>query len=264
MIRIRNIPSLVFSIAVTLSCSAFAGEAAAPRVNGVAIPGYRIDHAVQAQVARGQKDSPELQKVVRQILINQELMAQAAIKAGVDKRPAVAAQLELDRTSILANAFLADYFSKNPIAEDAIRKEYERLKAQTPARERRVSHILVKTEQEAADVIAQLKGGAAFEKLAAERSQDAGTKERGGDLGFGPAERFPKPIADAIGSLAVGATTQAPVQSQFGYHVIRVDEERATTLATFEQARPQIQQLLQQQVAQKVVASLRSQAKVEE
>lgn len=264
MIRIRNIPLSVAAIAVTLSCPAFAGEAGTPRVNGVAIPVYRIDHAVQTQVAQGQKDSPELQKAVREILINQEIMAQAAIRAGMDKRPAIAAQLELDRTSILANAFLADYFSKNPISDDTIRKEYERLKAQTPARERRVSHILLKSEQEATEVIGQLKGGASFEKLAAERSQDAGTKDRGGNLDFGPAERFPKPIADAIGALAVGAVTQTPVRSEFGFHVIRVDEERATTVATFEQAKPQIQALLQRQVAQKVVASLRAQAKVEE
>src|SRR5688572_28087872 len=176
--RMRNIPWLLFTIAVTLSCPAFAGEAAAPRVNGVQIPVYRIDHAVQIQIARGQKSTPELQKAVRDILINQELMAQAAIKAGVDIRPAVAAQLELDRTSILANAYMADYFSKNPISEDAIRKEYERLKGQTPPRERRVSHILVASEKEANDAIAQLKSGVPFEKVAAERSQDAGTKAR--------------------------------------------------------------------------------------
>ena len=264
MSRSRDIPSLFFTIAVTFSSPAFSGEAATPRVNGVAIPVYRIEHGVRSQLTQGQKDTPELQKAVRDILINQEVLAQAAIKAGVDKRPAVAAQLEIDRTSILANAYFVEYFSKNPIGEDAIRKEYEQLKARTPARERRISHILVASEKEAADVIEQLKGGASFEKVAAERSQDNGTKDRGGSLDWGPTERFPKPFADAVSTLAVGAITQVPVRTDFGYHVIRVDEERATTIATFEQARPQIQQLLQQQVAQKVVASLRAQAKVEE
>lgn len=264
MNRTRYVSAFLFAIAATFSGPALSGEAATPRVNGVAIPAYRIDHAVRSQLARGQKDTPELQKAVRDVLINQEVMAQLAVKAGIDKRPAVAAQLEIDRTSILANAYFTDYFSKNPIAEDAIRQEYERLKAQTPARERRVSHILVASEKEAADVLARLKSGASFPKLAAERSQDAATKERGGDLGFGPADRFPKPFADAVSALAVGATAQTPVQTQLGYHVIRVDEERPTTIATYDQAKPQIQQLLQQQLVQKLVASQRAQAKVEE
>lgn len=256
--------SLLFPAALMASGAAFGGEAATPKVNGVAIPAYRIDQAVKSQVSRGQKDTPELQKSVREILINQEVVAQAALKAGLNKRPATAAQLEIERTSILANAYFADYFAKNPISDAAVRKEYEQLKAQTPAQERHVRHILVKTEAEATDVIAQLKNGASFEKLAAERSQDTATKERGGDLGWGPTARFPKPFADAATALAVGATTQTPVRTDFGYHVIRVDEERPTTIVTFEQAKPQIEHLLQQQAVQKIVASLRSQARVEE
>ena len=264
MSRIRYVLPLLFTTAAILSWSAYAGEAGTPKVNGIAIPAYRIEHAMQSQVARGETATPELQKTVRDVLINQEVIAQAAVRAGIDKRPAVAAQLELDRTSVLANAYFVDYFQKNPVSEDAIRKEYERLKASTPPRERRVSHILLANEQDANDVIAKLKGGASFEKLAAERSQDNGTKERGGDLGFGPAERFPKPFADAVSTLKVGTSTQTPVRTDFGFHVIRIDEERATTVATFDQAKPQIQQLLQQQVVQKLVASMRSQAKVEE
>src|SRR5689334_18922375 len=113
MSRTRHGLSLLFTIAAVFSCSAYAGEAGTPRVNGIAIPAYRIDHAVQTQVARGEAASPELQKSVRDVLINQEVVAQAAIKAGLDKRPAVAAQLELDRTSVLAQAYFVDYFQKN-------------------------------------------------------------------------------------------------------------------------------------------------------
>jgi peptidyl-prolyl cis-trans isomerase C len=122
MIRTTRLPSLLCTTALVVSTVAVAGEAAAPRVNGVAIPAYRIDHAVRGQLAQGQKETPDLQKAVRDILINQEVVAQAAARAGLDKRPAVAAQLEIDRAAILMNAYFADYFSKNPIPEEAIRK----------------------------------------------------------------------------------------------------------------------------------------------
>ncbi len=258
----RNTSLLLFSVAFSLPV--VAAESASPKVNGVAIPAYRIEQALNAELARGIKDSPEVRKAVREILINQEVVAQAASKSGVEKRPATAAQLEIARAQILSNAFLSDYLAKNPISEDAVKKEYERIKARTPTTERRARHILVATEKEATDIIAQLKGGASFEKLAAEKSQDAGTKERDGELGWVTPDRVPKPFADAIAALAIGATTQTPVQTTFGYHVIRVEEERPTTIATYEQAKPQLEQLLQQQIAQKMIASLRAQAKVEE
>ena len=116
----------------------------------------------------------------------------------------------------------------NPINDDMLKKEYERLKPQLPAKEYRAHHILVEKEDEAKGLIAQIKKGGNFEKLASEKSKDQGSKVKGGDLDWAPAERYVKPFADALGKLKKGQMTEAPVQTQFGWHVIRLDDERAT------------------------------------
>jgi peptidyl-prolyl cis-trans isomerase C len=234
------------------------------KVNGTTIPQYRIDTAVKSRVAQGQPDTPENRKAIRDALINQELVAQEAAKRGLDKQPTVAAKLELDRQGILAQAFFEDYLTKNPITDDMLRKEYERLKPTLPAKEYKVRHILVDKEEDAKNIIAQLKKGASFEKLAAEFSKDQGSKGRGGDLDWGPAERYVKPFAEAVTKLKKGATTETPVQTDFGYHVIRVEDERATKVPSFEDAKPQLHQLMQTQVVQKAVQDLRAKAKIEE
>jgi peptidyl-prolyl cis-trans isomerase C len=233
------------------------------KVNGAAIPAYRLDLAVRAQLAQGQKDTPELRKGIRDMLINQEVVAQEAVKRGLDKQPPVAARLELDRQGLLAQAFFEDYFKKNPVTDDMLKKEYERLKPQMPAKEFRVRHILVEKEDDAKNLIAQIKKGASFEKLAAEHSNDSGSKQRGGDLDWAPAERYVKPFADAVGKMKKGQMTDAPVHSDFGYHVIRLEDERATKVPSFDEAKPQLQQLVQNQVVQKAIADLRAKAKVE-
>ena len=179
---------LLAAVALTLSSSAFGADSAAggAKVNGTVIPAYRIDAAVKSRIAQGQADSPELRKGIRDALINQEVVAQEAVKRGLDKQPATAARIELDRQSALVNAYFEDYLKKNPISDDMLRKEYERLKPQVPAKEYRVRHILVEKEDDAKNIIAQIKKGGSFEKLAAEHSTDPGSKGRGGDLDWGP------------------------------------------------------------------------------
>src|SRR5690242_13688049 len=210
-------------------------NSSAVKVNGTTIPQYRIDMAVKSRLAQGQPDTPENRKAIRDALVNQEIVAQEATKRGLDKQPEVAAKLELDRQGILAQAFLQDYLTKNPITDDVLRKEYERLKPTLPAKEYKVRHILVDKEEDAKNSIAQLKKGGSFEKLAAEYSKDPGSKGKGGDLDWGPAERYVKPFADAVKSLKKGATTETPVQTDFGFHVIRLDDERATKVPSFEE-----------------------------
>jgi peptidyl-prolyl cis-trans isomerase C len=237
--------------------------AGTPKVNGTSIPAYRLDMAVKSQIAQGQKDTPELRKGILDMLINQEVVAQEAVKRGLDKQGPVAARLELDRQGILANAFFEDYLKKNPITDDMLKKEYERLKPQLPAKEYRVRHILVDKEDDAKNLIAQIKKGASFEKLAAENSTDPGSKSRGGDLDWAPAERYVKPFGETVIKLKKGQMTDAPVHTDFGYHVIRVEDERASKVPSFEEAKPQLQQLVQNQVVQKAIADLRAKAKVE-
>ena len=123
------------------------------KVNGVPIPEYRFDHAVRTRVAQGQQDTPQLRKGVRDALISQEVVAQEAVRAGIDKDPAVAARLELDRLSALAQAYFIDFLDKHPITDEALKKEYERIKPQLVTKEFRARHILVNTEQEAKDII---------------------------------------------------------------------------------------------------------------
>jgi peptidyl-prolyl cis-trans isomerase C len=235
----------------------------AMKVNGTTIPAYRLDMAVRSQLAQGQKDTPELRKSLRDMLINQEIVAQEAIKRGIDKQPPVAARIELDRQSILVNAYFEDMMKKNPITDDMLKKEYERLKPQMPAKEYRIRHILVQKEDEAKNLIAQIKKGGSFEKLAAEHSIDPGSKARGGDLDWGPAERYVKPFSDAVTKMKKGQMTDAPVQTDFGFHVIRVEDERASKVPSFDEAKQQLTQLVQNQVVQKAIADLRAKAKVE-
>jgi peptidyl-prolyl cis-trans isomerase C len=251
------------SAAFAAASGALAAEAPVAKVNGVVIPASRLEMAVKSQMAQGQSDTPELRKNIREHLINQEIASQEAVKKGLQKDPAVAARVDLNRQGILAQAFVDDYLTKNPISEDMLRKEYERVKAQQSTRDFKLRHILVEKEDDAKNIIAQLKKGASFEKLAAEHSTDPGSKGRGGDLDWGPAERFVKPFADAVLKMKKGQTTDTPVHTDFGYHVIRLDDERARKLPSFEESKNQVQQHVQLQMVQKLISDLRAKAKVE-
>jgi len=255
---------LMIAAAITAGPAA-AAQTAGPvaKVNGANIPQYRLDAAIKSRMSQGQQDTPEARKGIREALINQEVVAQEALKLGLNKQPHVAARLELDRQSILVNAYFEDFLKKHPVTEDMLKKEYERLKPELPAREYRVRHILVEKEDDAKNIIAQIRKGGSFEKLAAEHSRDPGSKGRGGDLDWAPAENYVKPFADAVRTLKKGQMTDAPVRTDFGFHVIRVEDERATKIPTFDEAKQQLQQLVQNQVVQKAVADLRSKAKIE-
>ena len=264
MIRTTLRPlALALALAAPPALAAEQNANSAMRVNGTTIPAYRLDMAVRSQVAQGQKDTPELRKNLRDMLINQEIVAQEAVKRGIDKQPPVAARIELDRQSVLVNAYFDDMLKKNPITDDMLKKEYERLKPQMPAKEYRVRHILVQKEDDAKNLIAQIRKGGSFEKLAAEHSIDPGSKARGGDLDWGPAERYVKPFSDTVTKLKKGQMTEAPVQTDFGFHIIRVEDERASKVPSFDEAKQQLQQLVQNQVVQKAIADLRAKAKVE-
>ena len=256
-------PLMIAAMIATAPAVAAQNAAPAAKVNGTSIPQYRFEAAVKSRVSQGQPDSPEMRKGIRDALINQEVVAQEAMKRGLDKQPFVAARIELDRQTALVNAYFEDYLKRNPITEDMLRKEYERLKPELPAREFKVRHILVEKEDEAKNIIAQIRKGGSFEKLAGEHSKDPGSKARGGDLDWAPAERYVKPFAEAVTRLKKGAMTDAPVQTDFGFHIIRVDDERATKIPSFDEAKPQLQQLVQGQVVQRAIVDLRGKAKVE-
>ncbi|MGZ9014290.1 MAG: peptidylprolyl isomerase [Burkholderiales bacterium] len=259
------------TLCALLAAAAFAAAPAiaaqstppAAKVNGTSIPAYRLDAAIKARLAQGQQDSPELRGAIRDALINQELVAQEAVKKGLDKQPNIAARIELDRQMTLVNAYFEDYLKKNPVSDDVLRKEYERIKPQIPAKEYKVRHILVEKEDDAKNILAQLKKGGSFEKLAAQHSTDPGSKTRGGDLDWAPAQRYVKPFADAVTKLKKGEMVDAPVHTDFGYHIIRLDDERASKIPTFEEAKPKLQQMMQGSIVQKAISDLRAKAKIE-
>jgi peptidyl-prolyl cis-trans isomerase C len=241
----------------------FAESKSAAMVNGVSIPQARIDLRVKMAAAQGQPDSTELRKKIREDMINLEVLAQEAKKSGLDKDPEVVLQTELNRLSLLGGAYVQDYAKKNPIGEEQLKLEYDNLKASLGDNEYNVSHILVATEEEAKTIISQLKKKGKFDKIAQEKSKDVGSAEKGGSLGWSVPTNFVPPFASAMVKLKKGEYTKQAVQSQFGWHIIKMDDVRNLKMPAYDELKPQIQQRLQQQMIQELIANLRSKAKIE-
>jgi peptidyl-prolyl cis-trans isomerase C len=243
--------------------AAFADDKSGPTVNGVLIPQSRIEMRVKAAEAQGQPDTPELRKAIREDMINLEIISQDAVKKGLDKNPDVIEQTELAKESVLVQAYVQDYLQNHPITEEQLKQEYEKLKTNLGTKEYKVSHILVDTEDEAKAIIEQLNKKGKFDKIAKEKSKDAGSAEHGGSLGWTVPTNFVAPFANAMLGLKKGSYTKEPVKTQFGWHVIKLDDERALKVPTFEELKPQIQQRMQQKAVQDMIADLRGKAKVE-
>lgn len=253
-------------VGALFSASGIAAEKAKSKafatVNGVAISQSTADAFMAEQKAQGMNDSPELQNAVREELIRRELMAQEARKKGLDKKAEVAAQAELSRQAIFIRAFVQDYMKANPISEEQLKKEYEGIKAQLGGTEYKSRHILVEKEDDAKAIIENLKKGAKFEELA-KQSKDPGSKDKGGDLGWSSAASYVKPFGEALAALGKGKTTETPVKTEYGYHVIQLEDSRPLTPPPFEQIKPQLTQRTQSQMLEKMIGELRAKAKVE-
>jgi peptidyl-prolyl cis-trans isomerase C len=250
--------SLAFALIAALVTPAALAQVA--KVNGVTIPQARADALLREVTAQGRPDSPELRNMIKQELISREIMAQEAVKLGMNKNPEVTTQIELARQQVLAGAFLSEMARRNPANEEAMKAAYERLKDSPAANEYKARHILVSSEAEAKALITQIKGGADFSKLAAEKSRDEGSKGQGGELAWSPATSYVPPFRDALIKLKKGDMTATPVQSQFGWHIIRLDDQRQLS---FEALKPQLQQVVQRENVQKIIGDLRAKAKVE-
>jgi len=239
-----------------------AGSAKAATAKGISIPKSRIDAVVRAQEAQGQKDSPELRAAIRDRLVTLEIIAQEAERKGLGKSADTVSQLELARANILAQAYRMDFFKTHPVAEDALKAEFEKVKSQMGDKEYKARHILVEQEAEAKDIIEKLKKGDKFEDLA-KASKDPGSKDNGGDLDWNSPGGFVKPFSDAMVKLEKGKYTEAPVQSQFGWHVIRLEDVRQAKFPDFNEVKPGLQQRLQEGLFEKAIMDLRAKAKVE-
>ena len=242
------------------------GAASKVSVNGVLIPQAYFDMlSRQAASSPPRPGAPADPKTaIREELVNREILSQAAKKKGLDKNAEVAAQMDLARQGVLIQAYLEDYVKSNPVTDEDLKKQYEQIRSQMGDNEYKTRHILVEKEDDAKAVIAELKQGGDFGKIAKEKSKDPGSKEKGGDLDWSSAGGYVKPFADALKALQKGQTTEAPVQTQYGWHVIRLEDVRPVKAPGFDEVKDNLRQRAQQEQIGKVVADLRSKAKIED
>lgn len=254
--------TLIAVAILSLAPSAFAADAVAT-VNGKAIKQSVYDYIAKDATARGQKIDEQVKVAITNKLIDSEIVYQEAQKLGIDKQADYAAREELSRRELLTSAFLQDFVKKNPISEADTKAAYEQYKKAYGDKEYSARHILVKTEAEAKDIIAQLGKGTDFAKIAKEKSLDPGSKEKGGDLGWFSPATMVKPFSDAVAGLQKGGVSATPTQTQFGWHVIKLVDTRASQPLTYEKVKDGLQKNLQQRNLEKMMADLRSKAKVE-
>ena len=266
-LRSRTIPAAlqfagVLAVSVLLAAPVSAQNAAV--VNGKPIPSSKVDEFVQALAAQGRPDSPQTRELVREELIAREIFVQEADKRGLTRNAEVQRQLDSTRQDILIRALIRDYLTQNPVKDEDIQAEYDKFAKESSAsgKEYKARHILVEKEDEAKKIIDDLAKGGDFGALA-KQSKDPGSGSSGGDLGWNTAETFVKEFSDAMVALEKGRTVAAPVKTQFGFHVIRLDDVRDAAAPPLDQVKPQIQQQLERQRIQKLQVDLRSAAKVE-
>jgi peptidyl-prolyl cis-trans isomerase C len=232
-------------------------------VNGKAVPKARLDVLLQQATRAGQTVTPEMQVQARDQVVLREIFEQEALRRGVAATADFAAQMQLARQSILIRELFEGYRKKNPVGDAETKAEYERFKAQASGTEYRARHILVDKEDEAKALIAQIKAGAKFEELAKKSSKDTGSAEKGGELDFAKPEAYVPEFGGALAKLKKDQMTDEPVKSQFGWHIIRLEETREAPFPAYDEVKGQIQQRLEQVRLQAYQEELRAKAKTD-
>ena len=232
-------------------------------VNGKAVPKARVD-ALALQLARsGRPVTPEMQGQLREEVIAREVFMQEAEKLGLSAGDDFRIQMELARQAILIRELFADFQKKNPVTDADLKGEYDKFVAANGGKEYRARHILVEKDDEAKAIIASLKKGGKFEDIAKKSSKDPGSGANGGDLDWANPSSYVPEFAEAMIKLNKGQMTDTPVKTQFGFHIIRIDDIRSAKLPAFEELKPQISQQMQQQKLTAFQQGLREKAKVE-
>ncbi len=236
-------------------------------VNGKPVPKARADaliKQVQAQAAaQNQQLPPDLDQRVRDKLVMDEIFTQEAEKRGLAATPEYKAQMEQARQAVLTQALLADYVKSHPVNDGDVKAEYEKFKAQSAGTEYRARHILVEKEDEAKALIAQIKAGASFEDLAKKNSKDPGSGANGGDLDFAAPGSYVPEFSQAMVKLKKGEMTQEPVKSQFGYHIIKLEDTREAQFPPFDDVKGQLKQRMEQQKLAAYRDEVRAKAKTD-
>ena len=232
-------------------------------VNGKAVPKARVDVLLQEAARAGQQIAPEMQAQARDQVVLREIFVQEAEKRGLAASADYKARMELARQTVLIRELFEDYRKKNAVTDEAAKVEYDKFKAQATGTEYRARHILVEKEDDAKALIAQIKGGAKFEDLAKKNSKDTGSAENGGDLDFAKPESYVPEFSTALQKLKKGELTEMPVKSQFGYHVIRLEDTREASFPGFDDVKAQIKQRMEQARLQQSQEELRRKAKTD-
>ena len=233
-------------------------------VNGKAINQRTVEMIVAQGAASGRPDTPEARKGIIEQLALQMVVAEEAVKKGLDKSPEVVEQIDAVKQTVLANAYVQDFVKNNTITDDMLKAEYERIKTMISGTEYKARHILVEKESDATEIIAKLKSDpAAFEKLAKQKSTDTSSKVRGGDLGWFDLRGMVPEFGAAVSKMEKGKFTLEPVKTQYGYHVIWLDDARPIQAPPLESVKPQLTEQLQQKGVKDALDALKAKAKIE-
>ncbi len=255
------------SVAVCVSLALAAPLAALAQnvaiVNGKAVPKARLDALITQATKQGQPRTPELEKQARDEGVMREMFMQEAEKRGLAGSPDYKTQMEFARQTILIRELFEDQKKKNPVTDAEVLAEYDKFKSQATGMEYRARHILVEKEDDAKKLIAQIKGGAKFEDVAKKNSKDPGSAENGGDLDFAKPDAYVPEFGQAMIKLKKGEMTPEPVKSQFGYHIIKLEDTREAQFPPIAEVTPQIKQRLEQQKLAKFRDEVREKAKTD-
>lgn len=244
--------------------AAAAAGPAAVTVNGTPIPQSTVDMIAKQGASSGRPDTPETRKAIVDRMTMQLILAQEAVKKGLDKTPEVAEQVEAVKQTILANAYIQDLVKNTAVTDEMLKAEYDRIKATASDTEYQARHILVATDAQARDIIAKLrKDPGTFARMAAERSMDEGSKGNGGELGWFDTRRMVPEFGAAVSKLGKGKFTTEPVKTQFGYHVILLEDSRTIESPPLDAVKPQLTQQIKQEAVTKQMDELKAKAKIE-
>ncbi|MCL2589300.1 MAG: peptidylprolyl isomerase [Betaproteobacteria bacterium] len=236
------------------------GAKPAAAANGVVIPNEVIEVIASEQHAQGAPEDSNMRDNIRKELVVRALLEKDAVKAGINKRPDTLIRQDLARQNALIRDYVQDWTKTNAPTNDELKQEYEKIKASVNGqKEYHVHHILLKTEQEAKTAISKLAKGAKFADLA-RKSLDPGSKDKGGDLGWTSPAMFLPPFSEAMTKLVKGKYTTAPVKTEYGYHVILLEDTRDIQVPPFDEIKPELQQRMQQMRWQAYIDKLKQSA----
>ena len=221
-----------------------------------------MDYIIKDATAAGKTIDSNARATIIDKLITNELLDQEAQKSGIDKKPDYLAKEELTLHELRVNAYIADFVKRNPIEDKDLQAEYEHQKTLFKGTDYKARHILVKTEDEAKEIIKQLTKGDDFASIAKSKSIDTGAKENGGDLGWFASGAMVKPFSDAVAKLNKGAYTTSPVQSEYGWHVIKLEDTRVATAPSYESSKEELHNFLIRKQLDQLVSDLKAKAKI--